>query len=75
VFSKNCERLEGDNASKFLAAVLAQLKVKKLLSTGHFSVDGTLIVAWASMKRVKPKDGLKAPLASRWPKAAGATRK
>src|SRR6201984_3315073 len=58
VFSKNRERLlEGDIAAKFLAAVLAQPKVKKLLSGDHFSVDGTLIEAWASMKSVKPKDG------------------
>src|SRR4051794_6455045 len=58
VFSKNRDRLlEGDIAGKFLAAVLAQPKVKKLLSTDHFSVDGTLIEAWASMKSVKPKDG------------------
>jgi hypothetical protein len=34
--------------------------VKKLLSTDHFSVDGTLIEAWASMKSVKPKDGWRA---------------
>ena len=58
VFSKNRDRLlEGDIAAKFLAAVLAQPKVKRLLSTDHFSVDGTLIEAWASMKSVKPKDG------------------
>ncbi|MET3524712.1 hypothetical protein ABID25_006583 [Mesorhizobium abyssinicae] len=31
--------------------------MKKLLSTDHFSVDGTLIAAWASMKSLKPKDG------------------
>jgi transposase len=56
VFSKNRDRLlEGDIAAKFLTAVLAQPKVKKLLSTDHFSVDGTLIEAWASMKSVKPK--------------------
>jgi transposase len=62
VFSKNRDRLlEGDIAAKFLAAVLAQPKVKKLLSTDHFSVDGTLIEAWASMKSVKPKDGSGAP--------------
>jgi transposase len=43
VFSKNRDRLlAGDIAAKFLAAVLAQPKVKKLLSTDHFSVDGTL---------------------------------
>jgi len=62
VFSKNRDRLlEGDIAAKFLAAVLAQPKVKKLLSTDHFSVDGTLIESWASMKSVKPKDGLGEP--------------
>lgn len=58
VFSKNRARLlEGDIAAKFLSAMLVQPKVKKLLSTDHFSVDGTLIEAWASMKNVKPKDG------------------
>ena len=57
-FSKNRDRLlEGDIAAKFLAAVLAQPKVKRLLSGDHFSVDGTLIEAWASMKSVRPKDG------------------
>jgi hypothetical protein len=57
-FSKNRDRLlEGDIAAKFLAAVLAQSQVKKLLSTDHFSVDGTLIEAWASMKSFKPRDG------------------
>jgi len=51
VFSKNRDRLlEGDVAAKFLGAVLAQPKVKKLLSTDHFSVDGTLIEAWASIR-------------------------
>ena len=57
-FSKNRERLlEGDMAAKFLAAVLAVPRVKKHLSTDHFSVDGTLIEAWASMKSFRPKDG------------------
>src|SRR6185369_16662450 len=57
-FSKNRDRLlEGDVAAKFLVAVLAQPRVKKLLSTDHFSVDGTLIEAWASLKSFKPKDG------------------
>jgi transposase len=56
-FSKNRDRLlEGDIAAKFLQAVLAQPKVKRLLSTDHFSVDGTLIEAWASMKSVRPRD-------------------
>jgi transposase len=62
VFSKNRDRLlEGDIAAKFLAAVLAQPRVKKLLSTEHFSVDGTLIEAWASMKSFRPRDGSDEP--------------
>jgi transposase len=56
VFSKNRDRLlEGDVAAKFMAAVLTQPNVKQLLSTDHFSVDGTLVEAWASMKSLKPK--------------------
>ncbi|MCW1842213.1 IS5 family transposase [Prosthecomicrobium hirschii] len=58
IFSKNRDRLlEGDIAARFLSAVLAQPRVKRLLSSEHFSVDGTLIEAWASMKSFKPKDG------------------
>jgi transposase len=58
VFTKNRERLlAGDVAAKFLAAVLNQPRVKALLSEDHFSVDGTMIEAWASMKSFKPKDG------------------
>jgi transposase len=61
-FSKNRDRLlEGDIAARFLAAVLAQPRVKRLLSSDHFSVDGTLIEAWASMKSFKPKDGSDEP--------------
>jgi transposase len=61
-FSKNRDRLlEGDIAAKFLSAVLAQPRVKRLLSTEHFSVDGTLIEAWASMKSFRPKDGSDEP--------------
>ena len=57
-FSKNRDRLlAGDIAAKFLGAVLAQPRVKRLLSSEHFSVDGTLIEAWASMKSFKPRDG------------------
>ena len=57
-FGKNRDRLlAGDVAHKFLAGVLAHPKVKRLLSTDHFSVDGTLIEAWASMKSFRPKDG------------------
>jgi len=55
-FSKNRDRLlEGEIAARFLAAVLAQPRIKRLLSSEHFSVDGTLIEAWASMKSFKPK--------------------
>ena len=56
VFSKNRDRLlEGEIARKFLTAILAQPKVRRLLSSDHFSVDGTLVEAWASMKSFKPK--------------------
>jgi transposase len=58
VFTKNRERLlEGDVAAKFMAAVLGQPRVKRLLSDDHFSVDGTLIEAWASTKSFRPKGG------------------
>jgi transposase len=57
MFTKNRERLlAGDIAAKFLAALLGQPRVKALLSDEHFSVDGTLIEAWTSMKSFKPKD-------------------
>jgi len=57
-FTKNRDRLlDGDVAAKFLSAVLSQSRVKRLLSSEHFSVDGTLIEAWASPKSFKPKDG------------------
>jgi transposase len=47
-FFKNRDRpLDGNIAAKFLAAVLVQPRVKRLLSTEHFSVDGSLIEAWA----------------------------
>jgi len=56
-FTKNRDRLlEGDIARVFLAAVLSIPQVKRLLSSDHFSVDGTLIEAWASMKSFTPKD-------------------
>ena len=64
VFTENRDRLlEGDIACGFLAAILADPAVKPLLSTEHFSVDGTLIEAWASMKSFRPKDGSGEPLA------------
>ena len=57
-FTKNRDRLlDGAVASKFLAAVLAHDKVRGLLSSEHFSVDGTLLEAWASPKSFRPKDG------------------
>jgi transposase len=57
-FTKNRDRLlEGDVAVQFLAAVLLQDKVKRLLSSEHFTVDGTLLEAWASPKSFRPKDG------------------
>jgi transposase len=58
VFTKNRERLlAGDIARGFLLAILVDPQVKPLLSDEHFSVDGTLIEAWASMKSFRPKDG------------------
>ena len=58
VFTKNRDRLlQGDIARKFLAEVVADPKIKPLLSDEHFSVDGTMIDAWASMKSFRPKDG------------------
>lgn len=61
-FTKNRDRLlAGDVAVKFLAAVLAHPKVKVLLSTEHFSVDGMLLETWASTKSFRPKDGSDPP--------------
>jgi len=57
-FSKNRDRLlAGELAKQLLAAVLAQPKVSGLLSSEHFSVDGTLLYAWASTQSCRPKDG------------------
>ena len=56
-FTKNRERLQqGDIFNRFMARLLNHEKVKPLLSDEHFSVDGTLIEAWASHKSFKPKD-------------------
>jgi transposase len=58
VFTHNRDRLiEAAVAREFLVALLALPQVKKLLSSEHFSVDGTLIDAWASMKSFRPRDG------------------
>ena len=57
-FSKNRDRLlDADVAAKFLEAVLRHRKVKRFLSDDHFSVDGTLVEAWASLKSFRAKDG------------------
>src|SRR5271155_2496953 len=62
VFSKNRERLlAGDIAAQFFAQVLAQARARDLLSDEHFSVDGTLIEAWASQKSFQRKDDYQAP--------------
>ena len=58
VFTKNRDRLlNTDIARQFLAAILAHKDVAPLLSDEHFSVDGTLVEAWASMKSFQPKTG------------------
>jgi len=57
-FSKNRERLQaGDVFEAFMTQLLNHPQVKPLLSDEHFSVDGTLIEAWASQKSFRPKDG------------------
>ena len=56
VFTKNRDRLlNADIAKKLMTAILAHEKVAPLLSDDHFSVDGTLVEAWASFKSFKPK--------------------
>lgn len=56
-FSKNRQRLlDGDIAQAFFARVLQQARQRNLLSEEHFTVDGTLIEAWASVKSFRPKD-------------------
>jgi transposase len=57
-FTKNRDRLlEAEIADRFFAAVVRQAKLRRYLSSDHFSVDGTLLEAWASHKSFKPKDG------------------
>lgn len=56
-FSKNRARMQGGEIFlKFMTALLHHAKVKPLLSDEHFSVDGTLVEAWASHKSFRPKD-------------------
>jgi transposase len=58
VFTKNRDRLQsGEVFAKFMTKLLNHPQVKPLLSDEHFSVDGTLIEAWASQKSFRPKDG------------------
>lgn len=58
VFSKNRDRLLGEAiTAKFLAAIVDHPRVKRLLSKDHFTVDGTMIDAFASMKSFRKKDG------------------
>ena len=57
-FTKNRERLLAhDVAGEFFAAVVEQARKARLMSDEHFTVDGTLIEAWASLKSFKKKDG------------------
>jgi transposase len=61
-FTKNRDRLlEGDIADAFFAEVLAAIRAEGLLSDEHFTVDGTLLEAWASHKSFKPKQGPPTP--------------
>src|SRR5437763_826884 len=57
VFTKNRNRLlEGDVAREFLGEVVKQAQAKGLTSDEHFTVDGTLIEAWASLKSFRRRD-------------------
>jgi transposase len=57
-FSKNRQRLlDHDVADEFFEAVVRQAKLRRYISSDHFSVDGTLLQAWASHKSFKPTDG------------------
>lgn len=57
-FSKNRDRLlEHDVAGAFFGAVRSEARRRHLLSSEHFTVDGTLLEAWASLKSVQPRDG------------------
>lgn len=59
-FSKNRDRLlRGEIAEEFFAAVLELAREKELLSDEHFTVDGTMVEGWASLKSFQPKDELK----------------
>jgi hypothetical protein len=56
--TKNRRRLlEAQVADEFFAAVVDQAKLRRYVSSDHFSVVGTMLEAWASHKSFKPKDG------------------
>lgn len=80
VYSKNRERLlEHEVARKFFGAVVDQARGKGLLSEEHFSVDGTLVEAWASLKSFRPKDepgdpDAEGPKSNRWTDFRGEKR-
>ena len=58
VFAKNRQRLlDADVAREFLLRIVAQAREQRLLSEEHFSMDGTLLEAWASLKSFRPRDG------------------
>ena len=62
VFAKNRERLlEADVAREFLSEIVEQARAQRLLSEEHFSVDGTLLEAWASVKSFRPRDEDQSP--------------
>lgn len=62
MFTKNRDRLlTTDMSRKVMAAILAHPEVRPMLSDEHFSVDGTLVKAWASMKSFQPKDSAPPP--------------
>jgi transposase len=65
-FTKNRDRLlEADVAKQFLAEVVELARARSLVSDEHFSVDGTLLEAWASLKSYQRKEGKQSPLEDR----------
>lgn len=75
-FGKNRERLiEHEVAKQFFAAVVERARAQGLVSSEHFSVDGTLIEAWASLKSFRPKDQQAAKDNNGWADFRGHARK
>ena len=65
VFAKNRQRLlDADVAREFLLQIVEQARERRLLSEDHFSVDGTLLEAWASLKSFRPRDADPPPSAA-----------